>query len=39
MIKGIIPNTRNKIEINLNNRKERKKMYFIKLDKINVFVK
>lgn len=35
MIKGIIPNTKNKIEINLNNRKEREKMYFIKLDKIN----
>lgn len=35
MIKEITPNVKNKIEINLNNRKEREKMYFIKLDKIN----
>ena len=35
MIKEITPNVKNKIEINLNNRKERERMYFIKLDKIN----
>lgn len=34
MIKTIIPNTKNKIEINLNNRKERERMYFFKLNKI-----
>ena len=34
MIKTIIPNTKNKIEINLNNRKERERMYFFKLNKV-----
>lgn len=33
MIKEITPNFKNKIEINLKNRKERERMYFIKLDK------
>ena len=35
MIKEIIPNTKYKVGMNLISRKEREKMYFIKLDKIN----
>lgn len=35
MIKEITPNTKYKKEIMLNNRKERERMYFIKLNKIN----
>ncbi len=35
MVKTIIANTKNKIEINLRNRKEGNKMYFIESKKIN----
>ena len=35
MIKEIIPNTKYKVGMNLISRKEREKMYFIKLDGIN----
>ena len=35
MIKEIIPNTKYKVGMNIISRKEREKMYFIKLDKIN----
>ena len=35
MIKGIIPSTKYKVEMNLISRKERERMYFVKLDESN----
>ena len=35
MIKEIIPSTKYKVGMNLISRKERERMYFIKLNKVN----